>query len=72
MTAGFFVSLPMTSPKWSATCPTVLCAKTSGWALASSTVSDRRASPVSAPCSRPLRTRWPSGPSCWAAATARG
>jgi hypothetical protein len=39
MTTGLRVSPRMTSPKWSATCPTVLWAKTSGWALASSTVS---------------------------------
>jgi hypothetical protein len=38
MTAGFLASLPISSAKWSATCPTVLCAKTSGCALASSTV----------------------------------
>jgi hypothetical protein len=36
--AGFFVSLPITSPKWSAICPTVLWAKTSGCLFASSTV----------------------------------
>ena len=38
MTAGFLSSAPITSAKWSATCPTVLWAKTSGLALASSTV----------------------------------
>ena len=39
MIAGLRSSLPITASKWSATCPTVLCAKTSGWALASATVS---------------------------------
>jgi hypothetical protein len=39
MTTGLMVNLWMTSSKWSATWPTVLPAKTSGWALASSTVS---------------------------------
>ena len=39
MTAGFFSSRRMIASKWSATCPTVLRAKTSGWALASWTVS---------------------------------
>ena len=38
-------SLPMTSSKWSATWPTVLCAKTSGWAFASSTVSGSSGQP---------------------------
>ena len=45
MTAGFLVSVPITSAKWSATCPTVLWAKTSGWALASSTVSGSSGQP---------------------------
>ena len=45
MTAGFLSSLPITSAKWSATCPTVLCANTSGWALASSTVSGSSGQP---------------------------
>src|SRR2546425_4290504 len=39
ITAGFLVSFPITSPTWSATWPTVFLAKTSGFALASSTVS---------------------------------
>src|SRR6267143_862076 len=37
MTAGFLFSPRMIASKWSATCPTVLCAKTSGFAFASST-----------------------------------
>ncbi len=45
MTAGFFVSFRMTSSKWSATCPTVLWAKTSGCAFASSTVSGSSGQP---------------------------
>ena len=45
MIAGFWSSLPMTSSKWSATWPTVLWAKTSGWALASSTVSGSSGQP---------------------------
>ena len=45
MTAGFLSSLPMTSAKWSATWPTVLWAKTSGCALASSTVSGSSGQP---------------------------
>ena len=45
MTAGFLLSLPMTSPKWSATWPTVLPAKTSGCSLASSTVSGSSGQP---------------------------
>ncbi len=44
MMAGFFVSPRMISSKWSATWPTVLCANTSGFAFASSTSPDRRAS----------------------------
>ena len=38
ITAGLRSSLVMTSWKWSATCPTVLCANTSGCRFASSTV----------------------------------
>ena len=45
MTAGFFFSFPITSAKWSATCPTVLWAKTSGLAFASSTVSGSSGQP---------------------------
>jgi hypothetical protein len=45
MTAGFLSSLPITSAKWSATCPTVLWAKTSGLALASSTVAGSSGQP---------------------------
>ena len=45
ITAGFFSSWRITSAKWSATCPTVLPAKTSGWALASSTVSGSSGQP---------------------------
>jgi len=45
MTAGFLVSPLATSSKWSATCPTVLCAKTSGCALASWTVSGSSGQP---------------------------
>ena len=39
MTTGRCVSLPTISEKWSATCPTVFFAITSGCALASATVS---------------------------------
>ena len=45
MTAGFLVRPPMISAKWSATWPTVLPANTSGWALASSTVSGSSGQP---------------------------
>ena len=45
MTAGFLSSAPITSAKWSATCPTVLWAKTSGLALASSTVAGSSGQP---------------------------
>ena len=45
MTAGFFVSRPMTSAKWSATSPTALPANTSGCSLASSTVSGSSGQP---------------------------
>ena len=39
ITAGFFVSLPITSAVWSAICFRVFLASTSGFALAASTVS---------------------------------
>ena len=39
ITAGFLSSFPITSAVWSAICPRVFFAKTSGFARASSTVS---------------------------------
>ena len=39
ITAGFLFSFPITSAVWSATCASVFFARTSGFALASSTVS---------------------------------
>src|SRR4051812_40073292 len=44
-TAGFLFSFPITSPTWSATRPIFFPAKTSGWALASSTVSGSSGQP---------------------------
>jgi hypothetical protein len=45
ITAGLLSSPRMISSKWSATSPTVLPANTSGWALASSTVSGSSGQP---------------------------
>ena len=45
MMAGFVVSPRMIASKWSATWPTVLCAMTSGFAFASSTVSGSSGQP---------------------------
>jgi len=45
MTAGFLVSPRMISSKWLATWPIDLPAKTSGWALASLTVSGSSGQP---------------------------
>jgi hypothetical protein len=53
----------MISSKWSATCPIDLPANTSGWALASSTVSG--SAQASTPRSRCPRTPPPNAPSCW-------
>jgi hypothetical protein len=45
MTAGFLSSLPITSAVWSAICPSVFFANTSGFALASCTVSGSSGQP---------------------------
>jgi hypothetical protein len=45
MTTGLLVSRSITAPKWSATSPTDLPAKTSGLALASSTVAGSSGQP---------------------------
>src|SRR5258706_2344379 len=45
ITTGFLSSLRITASKWSAICPTDLRANTSGWALASATVSGSSGQP---------------------------